>query len=62
MDGRGPFGDMTNTLNRRKRQSHDHHDNQAVENGKLIDSCDLVITASFQFCTQFINHNIWISS
>ena len=36
MDGRRPFGDITNTLNRRKRHSHDQHDNQAVQNGMSV--------------------------
>ena len=36
MDGCGPSGDVTNTLNRRKRQSHDHPDSQAVQNGKSL--------------------------
>ena len=44
IDGRRPFGDITNTLNRLKRNSHDQHENQAVQNGM---SCDLVITVSF---------------
>ena len=36
MDGRRPFGEITNTLNRRKRHSHDQHDNQAVQNGMFV--------------------------
>ena len=36
MDGRRPFGDITNTLNCRKRHSHDQHDNQAVQNGMFV--------------------------
>ena len=36
MDGRQPFRDIINTLNRRKRHSHDQHDNQAVQNGMFV--------------------------
>ena len=36
MDGRRPFGDITNTLNHRNRHSHDQHDNQAVQNGMFV--------------------------
>ena len=35
MDGR-PFGDITDTLNRLKRNSHDQHENQAVQNGMFM--------------------------
>ena len=45
MDAHQPFEGITNTLNSRKRQSHDHPDNQAVENGNFVR--DLVITVSF---------------
>jgi hypothetical protein len=36
MDGRRPFGDITNTLNRRKLHSQGQHDNQAVQNGMFV--------------------------
>ena len=36
MDGCRPFRDITNTLNRCKRNSHDQHDNQAVQNGMFV--------------------------
>jgi len=36
MDDRRPFGDITTTLNRPKRQSHDHPDNQALEKGNSL--------------------------
>ena len=44
IDGRRPFGDITNTLNCRKRHSHDQHHNQAVQ---MVCSCDLVIIVLF---------------
>ena len=36
MDGRRPLGDITNTLNRHKRHSHDQHDNPTVQNGMFV--------------------------